>query len=352
MNGDSRHVLWNETFAETNAATGAASCLHAHLDDCDRLAYQSAAGALLASGITKIVAPDLMKPPAGSPDLGWTDDAMLGLAILEIVGAVLYLLPFSAVLGAIIMTAYIGGAIATHVRVGDAFAVQVILGILIWLGLVFRDARLRAVLPIRSVSSQPAGPSGCLSFIGISFLTLIILIGVFAGVANSLPDNFTMSRSITIDAPPSKVYPHVADFNKWKAWNPFEKPDPNMKPEIAMAKKSPIGSTYRWSSEMPNVGGMMRITDYAPNERIKINLEFETPHKSTGNATFTFKKAYDDKTDVTWTMDGQSPFEFKVMRGVPMVMDKLLGSMFEQGLADMKTAVEAEKNKAQNDKAP
>src|SRR5262249_33095430 len=76
--------------------------------------------ALLASGTMKLVAPDMMKPPPGSPDLGWTQDALLGLAIIEIVGAVLYLLPYSALLGAVICTAYLGGAIATHVRVGDS----------------------------------------------------------------------------------------------------------------------------------------------------------------------------------------------------------------------------------------
>src|SRR4051794_35000844 len=65
------------------------------------------AAALLASGIMKIAAPEMMKPPPNSPDIGWREDALLGLAILEIVGAVLYLLPFSAVLGAVILTAYL-----------------------------------------------------------------------------------------------------------------------------------------------------------------------------------------------------------------------------------------------------
>ena len=60
-------------------------------------------------------------------------------------------------LGAIILTGYLGGAIATHVRIGDAFAIQMTIGVLIWLGLVFRDARLRGMLPVRSISAQPAG---------------------------------------------------------------------------------------------------------------------------------------------------------------------------------------------------
>jgi hypothetical protein len=53
-------------------------------------------------------------------------------------------------LGAILLTAYLGGAVATHVRVGDPFFVPIILGVLVWGGLYLRDARLRDLLPLRS----------------------------------------------------------------------------------------------------------------------------------------------------------------------------------------------------------
>ncbi len=61
----------------------------------------------------------------------------------------LYLLPRTSVLGAILLTGYLGGATATHVRIGDPFYAPVLLGVLIWGGLVLRDARLRALLPLR-----------------------------------------------------------------------------------------------------------------------------------------------------------------------------------------------------------
>jgi hypothetical protein len=64
---------------------------------------------------------------------------------------VLYLIPRTAVLGAIVLTGYLGGAVATHVRVSDpTFVAPLILGILIWLGVFLRDERLCALVPLRS----------------------------------------------------------------------------------------------------------------------------------------------------------------------------------------------------------
>lgn len=104
---------------------------------------------LLFSGAMK-----LAKPPEvieGFGKLGWPEEYALGLGILEIVCTLLYLIPWTSVLGAILLTGYLGGAIATHVRLGDfAIVVQVILGVCLWLGLYLRDKRLRALLPVWS----------------------------------------------------------------------------------------------------------------------------------------------------------------------------------------------------------
>ena len=84
----------------------------------------------------------------GLEQMGWTADTMFKLGFVEIGCAVLYLIPRTAVIGAILLTGYLGGAVATHVRVGDpSFVTAVILGIFIWLGLWLRDPRLKAVLP-------------------------------------------------------------------------------------------------------------------------------------------------------------------------------------------------------------
>jgi len=77
-----------------------------------------------------------------------------GLGVLLLACTLLYALPRTAVLGAILLTGYLGGAVATHVRVGDPLFSHVLfgvyVGVLLWLGLYLRDARLRGLVPLSS----------------------------------------------------------------------------------------------------------------------------------------------------------------------------------------------------------
>lgn len=97
-----------------------------------------------------------LKPPEvieGFVRLGYPESLALGLGILELACTAVYLIPRTSVLGAILLTGYLGGATATHVRVGDPFSmfiIPVILGVLVWGGLFLRDPRLRALIPLRS----------------------------------------------------------------------------------------------------------------------------------------------------------------------------------------------------------
>jgi hypothetical protein len=84
--------------------------------------------------------------------LGWPANLAMAIGVLEIACALLYLVPATSVLGAILVTGYMGGAVATHVRLGEPFFVQVLVGVLAWAGLYLRDARLGALLPFRSSS--------------------------------------------------------------------------------------------------------------------------------------------------------------------------------------------------------
>lgn len=103
---------------------------------------------LIMSGVMK-----LMQPPGlveGFAKLGWPLSLALGLGIVELVCTALYAIPRTSVLGAILLTGYLGGAIATHARIGDPFIAPIILGVMIWLGLYLRDTRLRAILPLKT----------------------------------------------------------------------------------------------------------------------------------------------------------------------------------------------------------
>ena len=86
----------------------------------------------------------------GMAHLGLPESLIVPLAILEISCVVVYAIPATSVLGAILLTGYMGGAICTHWRVGDPFLAQIGFGVLVWLGLYLRESRLKGLIPRRT----------------------------------------------------------------------------------------------------------------------------------------------------------------------------------------------------------
>lgn len=106
---------------------------------------------LLMDGVMKLFKPAVVVE--ATVKLGYPESVITGLGIVLLACTVLYVIPRTAILGAILLTGYLGGAVATHVRVGEgAFPVlfPVIMGVLIWGGLWLRDDRLRTLIPFRS----------------------------------------------------------------------------------------------------------------------------------------------------------------------------------------------------------
>ncbi|HYV04111.1 MAG TPA: DoxX family protein [Blastocatellia bacterium] len=107
---------------------------------------------LIFSAVVKLMKPaDVVTEFAR---LGYPESLVVGIGVLELLCTVVYLIPRTSVLGAILLTGYLGGATATHVRIGDVFIYPIIGGILVWGGLYFRDARIRALIPLRSNASE------------------------------------------------------------------------------------------------------------------------------------------------------------------------------------------------------
>ena len=103
---------------------------------------------LLFGGVMNLIKPDFVVQ--GSAEMGYAESVILPLGIVLIASTILYLIPRTAVLGAILLTGYLGGAVDAHVRKGDnLFFVPVLFAALLWGGLVLRDAKLRALLPWR-----------------------------------------------------------------------------------------------------------------------------------------------------------------------------------------------------------
>ena len=102
---------------------------------------------LVMSGVMTFV-----KPPGfteGLAKIGFPESVVNGLGFVELASVLLYLIPQTSVLGAILLTGYLGGATAAHVRIHDNFLAPVIIGMVLWLGLYFRDARIRSLIPFR-----------------------------------------------------------------------------------------------------------------------------------------------------------------------------------------------------------
>jgi len=81
--------------------------------------------------------------------LGYDESLALGIGLVELVCTILYLVPRTSILGAILLTGYLGGATATHLRIGEPYYAAVLLGVLVWGGLYLREERLRGLIPLR-----------------------------------------------------------------------------------------------------------------------------------------------------------------------------------------------------------
>ena len=101
---------------------------------------------LLFDGVMKVMGAE--EAMEGTVELGYPETVVFEIGLALLISTILYALPRTAFLGAILLTGYLGGATATQVRVESAwFVFPVVLGILVWVALYLRDARLRELVP-------------------------------------------------------------------------------------------------------------------------------------------------------------------------------------------------------------
>ena len=170
----------------------------------------------------------------------------------------------------------------------------------------------------------------------IAIVLLIIIAGIL-GTAATKPDNFSVSRSVEIKAPPEKIIGLVSDFHQWPRWSPWEKLDPGMKRTFSGAPNGK-GAIYNWSGNSDVGAGRMEVTEVQMPGKVVIDLDFQEPFASSNVTEFTFAPK-GETTTVTWDMRGPMPFVSKVM-SVFVSMDAMIGKDFEKGLASMKAAAE------------
>ena len=172
-------------------------------------------------------------------------------------------------------------------------------------------------------------------------IVVVVLLVVVLGWAFTRPDTVKYSRSTTIDAPPEKIAPLVADFHSWSRWSPYEKLDPAMKRSFSGAPNGK-GAVYAWDGNSKAGAGRMEITD-ASMQRVGLNLDFIRPITCNNVVEFTLQPQ-GKSTKVTWSMSGPNLFIGKVM-SLFMDMDRMVGRDFETGLHNLKTVAETANQK-------
>lgn len=166
---------------------------------------------------------------------------------------------------------------------------------------------------------------------------IIAAIAVFLIYVARLPSAFLITRHMTISVPAALVFEQVNNFHLWQAWSPWARIDPNAN-TIFEGPMSGIGAIYRWSGNQQIGAGNMTIIDSQPNQLIRIRLEFIRPQPGVSTTEFTFESD-EGNTLVRWSMSGHNNF---ITRAVCtfVSMDKIVGSMFEQGLHNLRAVLE------------
>ena len=165
----------------------------------------------------------------------------------------------------------------------------------------------------------------------------IIVVGFLIIVALQ-PSTYRVTRSLAIAAPQEVVFPHMNELQKWEAWNPWGKADPNMKLTYG-GSASGVGANYTWAGNKEVGEGRATITESRPGESVKYKMEFFKPMAATSEMEFTFKPQ-GDQTEVTVNVTGEKNFMAKAFC-LFMSMDNMIGGKFEKGLADLKAIAES-----------
>jgi hypothetical protein len=174
-----------------------------------------------------------------------------------------------------------------------------------------------------------------------------VIVVAFLGFVATRPNTYHVERSAVVAAPADVVYPELVTLEGFTHWSPWEHRDPAMKKQFTGPKEG-VGQVYSWQGTDKVGEGEMKIIAIDPAS-VKSTVHFMKPFDST--STITWSVVPDGAgSKVTWAMDGDANFGAKLM-GVFTSMDKMIGSDFDEGLANLQKVALADQAKAAADKA-
>lgn len=175
-----------------------------------------------------------------------------------------------------------------------------------------------------------------LKVIGIIIAVLVVAVVVLGLIA---PKDYTVKRSITINAPQNVVYDNIRLFENFNKWEPWGKYDEGKTKVTLEGTDGTVGAKRSW--EGPKTGsGSMTIAKLEENKSVTWDLAFLKPFESHSNVQVVVTPAEGGQQQVDWNMNGKMPFPFNAM-GLFMNMDKTMGKDFEDGLKGLKSVSEA-----------
>ena len=174
-----------------------------------------------------------------------------------------------------------------------------------------------------------------LKYFVVGFAVVFVL--VFIG-SLFLAKAYSVERSTVIRAPADRIFPLMGDLRNWSQWSPWHELDPDM--EITYASTTTgVGGGYSWTGEKAGTGSM-EIREFEPPSKMTLTISFEGWEDNPSTSSLTLSPTSDGQT-VTWKFEG----EFKgnpIQRYFGLLFEKMVGSDYEKGLANLKTLVESQ----------
>lgn len=168
-------------------------------------------------------------------------------------------------------------------------------------------------------------------------LSLLAIVAVFLVYVALQSPHYEISRQITVQAPVEKVFPYLNSPRLSDQWAPW----PELEPETRMVHSGPetgVGARTDWADGKELGTGSATIVESVPNERVAVRLEYVKPMQMVQNSEYLLQ-SNGAETTVTWKVTGENNFLGRLMCSF-MNMDKIVGGLFERGLAKLKTVVE------------